>query len=293
MIRRFLLSALAALAVSAPARADAEAALAGRAELLALDARCGLVDAEVRAALDAGRLTARGALARAGASDAQLDRFERDVAAGADAPCDSDQAQLAAIRAREAHAAWSAMPVTAFPMYDRAWVATRRRVDAPVWLVAQDADGVRLGVIQDGDRTSLALLAPASMAPRSVRLLFRDADAAPRPITPRLAGLIVPGATDARARRAAPDALARVAWASGRAAASDATEGGDAGTAFLFPDEILKAIAALDPREALAAEIDTGGEAAATRVYFDVGDLKAALSFAAPGYSSSGGRPEG
>src|SRR5690242_16422604 len=125
---RFLLL-LAALAFAAPASADAPDARASYVErrgVLELDAQCRLFNPNIRAALQATAMQARGALLRGGWSIAQVQNLEQTVVAAARArTCQDPRTLNAASTARTASAAWINASAQTFPGWTRAWYARR------------------------------------------------------------------------------------------------------------------------------------------------------------------------
>ena len=87
-----------------------------RTVMTAADARCGLFEPQIAAALAAGQAQARGAAIRAGAGKDTLARIERRArtkAAAAD--CRSGDLQLAADRVRDAFAGYSQLARMTYP----------------------------------------------------------------------------------------------------------------------------------------------------------------------------------
>lgn len=283
---------LPALLLAAPALGDAQAALAERTRMLALDARCGLAEPAARAALQAGRDQARGALARAGASDVALAAFERRAAASADGlACEGAEALAAQARIADAHAAWAGLGAMDFPANQRSWRAARPRYDGPAWLVRQDLDeaGAAFGLARGEEKAQPALIVPADLGGRlrTARLYVRDPERAAQPVAPGVARLILGPDADPLALAAAPDALSATYWAAGRASPleTERLAGGADAMVLWFAPEALAALSRLGPREAACLEIeraDRQGKVSLQRIYLAAGDLSAALAFALP-----------
>ncbi|MCG8443654.1 MAG: hypothetical protein MI723_17765, partial [Caulobacterales bacterium] len=259
--------------------------------------RCALLEPPVREALDAGRLQARGALARGGAAIVDIDALEAASAAQiADFACDAPEVLAEAARATDAFIAWRAMQNMDFPAWRSGWRAAKGDVFETAWLVRQDVawgvDGRAIvGLANTARAPSLTLYVDGGATPpRAARLLVRDQDRAAEPVDMDLARLIAGPGVDELALRAVPDAFARRHWASDRETGAVVEElaggaPGPAAVAFFFAPETLEDFAALDPRETVFAEIDRpgpGGALTTTRLLIEVGDFHAARLFAAP-----------
>src|SRR6185312_15068387 len=179
---RFFL-AIAALALAAPAHADAPDARASYVErrgMLELDAQCHLFNANVRAALQATSMQARGALLRGGWSIAQVQNLEQTVVAAARArTCQDPRTLSGAANARTASASWINANAQTFPGWTRAWYA-RRAASPEGWRLSQAINaplaasfGVR--VINGREQLSLTVAAPNAASLASATLVMRDA----------------------------------------------------------------------------------------------------------------------
>lgn len=269
-----LLLAAAAVLVPGAASAGAMDLLYERTVMSAADDRCGLFAPEVAAALDAGRLQARGAALRGGAPDAAVASVEqRARARAAGAPCDGRDLQLASSRVRGAFEGWRGIGRMNFPGERQGWTADRVASREPRWRLRQDArlgfERATLGV--GGTHLASALVASVEGArPSSARLVMRNPARSARPITSGPLSSRLPSGTAARAFLPEHRAPAVEGLRSGVAPA----------TAFRFPAAALRALEALDAREAVAVEfIDARG--GVRRAVFEVGDFAAAQAFLA------------
>src|SRR5689334_1101160 len=159
---RFLLL-LAALAFAVPAAADAPDARASYVErrgMLELDTQCHLFNPNIRAALQATAMQARGALLRGGWSIAQVRNLEQTVVAAAQTrSCQDPRTATGAETARTASAAWINTNAQTFPGWTRAWYA-RRAPDPAGWRLSQAIGApyvASFGVRVTGGREQLAL----------------------------------------------------------------------------------------------------------------------------------------
>lgn len=292
-LRKTALALACALAGPAIAHADAGAALFERARLAALDDACALLPGPARAALDAGRLQARGALESAGVARERLDALEYAAAdAAATIACDSVEALGAAQFLIDAHRAWAGMRSMLFAGQAREWLAVRPSgSDAPTWIIRQDVEtatgaAAAFGVASLRNEAGLAV-AVAGARPRAARLLLRDTELAPEPTGADIARMALGPQAEGLALRAAPAPFARAYWAATRAVGEDAAplvdlEGDAEAAAFWFPQAALEALSTLHPSEAVAVEFDLaapGGGHVTERVYVEVGDFAAALAF--------------
>jgi hypothetical protein len=264
-----------ALAQTAP---DAATAFAERSALAQAAQRCGLLSPAELHAVQAGASQARGALLRGGWDGPRVDALaQRASAAGARRACDDPALLQAAGQARAGYAAWARMPTMQFPGVATAWIATRAP-DPEGWLLRQTGRagavlGVRLGA--DGPLAALTVpLAAGSPEPAFAVISFRDATRA----AVSLAEL--PGrAGQTLAAFAAPPAQARQVWAQERTILT--LDDGRRIALLTFPASAFDGTAALDPREAIEVRIGRAGSDRGVRLYFEVGDLAAALSFLA------------
>ncbi|MFZ5670504.1 MAG: hypothetical protein ACOY4K_13510 [Pseudomonadota bacterium] len=291
--RRWLGAGLAAVVVGAAGGAAAGALdlYYERTLMGAADARCDLFDPVVGAALEAGRVQARGAALRAGASAETLQAAEaRALARGRAVDCASPDVATAASRVRSAFAGYARMPRMTYPGDLSEWRADRTvSLEKPLWRLSQTVsfgwDRMIFG-LGGRDRRGV-LLASASFAdgasPYAVRLVMRDPARAAAPyLDRRQAG------TDGRIPLPGrlPPAYAQRSWsAEARSPASPRLAPGRARDALLvrFPADAADALAALDPREAVMVEFlfaGQGGEGV-RRAWVEVGDFAAGRAFLA------------
>ncbi|HEX2561841.1 hypothetical protein [Phenylobacterium sp.] len=284
-------AALAGAAALAAGLAGAAAAapldlLHERALMSAANARCGLFDPQVAAALSAGQAQARGDSRRSGASAAQVAATEADARRRAAAQaCDAPSLRAAAARVRSAFEGYARIERMTYPGEIGAWRADRGSSARPRWRLAQStAIGGRPAVFglagRDGAEALLAVAEfPGGRRPYAARLVMRDVRRTSGPVLDRRgtrAGATVPlsrrmpagyalKSFPAEAREAAPGALA--------------PSGMKQGWAFRFPAEAAGALAGLDPREAVAVEFLFSGAPETMRAYIEVGDFAAARQF--------------
>ncbi len=268
MLRLFLALGLASLTM-AQASPSAQATFAERRALLEADRACRYFNADVRAALQAGALQARGALLRGGWTSARLLELENAAVAAARARACRDPRTLAAVeRARTGFAAWARLNTMRFDGGERAWVA-RRVEDSTGWRLVQDLPGGgAFGLQALGPRPYVALMLPhaGAGAPATAEIILRDTTRARAPL------LDVPGRRVQGLRAGAPTpAIARHVLARNRTI--ETSRSGARRVVFAFPDTLLAELAALDPRE--AAEVRVGG----ARMLIEIGDLAAARAF--------------
>lgn len=277
---------LAGLAAAPPAGAAGPLDLYyDRTVMVAADRRCRLFSGPTAAALAAGAAQARNAALRAGADRDRADQTARNATAKAAAfPCAGKDIQTAAARVRDAFSAFARLTRMDYPGERRKWTADRatsRRV--PTWRLFQTAPfgGGQLtfglsGVGEAGALTAVADFGP--QAPYTARLVMRDAGRTSGPYLPG-------GAATALERRLPPRDVVRVFTATSRqpAPAELAPDKQKGATRFEFPMAALDAMAALDPRDAVAVEFAYagGGRDTVRTAYVEIGDLTAARAFLA------------
>ena len=270
--------------LAAPAWAQADALLYERSYVIALNERCGLLDHPVANALEAGRMQARGVLARAGVDNADLQAFEAGAAKASETiSCTSAEAMDRRDQASSAYEAWMRLGYMDFPARERGWTATRDSEDP--FLVRQNAalnggGHAAIGVVGDAHGSLALVVTGLDSRPSAARLIIRDPDALAEPADPLFTRLTKGPKAGALALQAAPDAYSRVMWAAKR----EISETGEVG--FLFRADARAALEALDPREAFAVEIDAPAGSLGQdtqRIYFERGDLPTALAFARSG----------
>ncbi|HSV04051.1 MAG TPA: hypothetical protein VLI41_12680 [Phenylobacterium sp.] len=275
---------IAALA-AAPGLAHAQGAdlFYERAVMQAADQRCGLFPADVGRALASAAAQARGAALRAGASPESLRATSRAAAARAEAlDCASPALAADAQRVRAAFAGFVRIGRLSYPGDVAAWQADRwSRTSA--WRLEQHArfgaDSLTFGLA--GREDAQALVAVAQFAdgarPYAARLVLRDASRTPGPYLDRWTG--GPTAGLPLSHRLPPTGLATyMAEVRAPAGRDLLPSGGRQGWAFRFPAAAARALAALDPREAVAVEF-LFPDGAARRAYIEVGDFAAGEAF--------------
>lgn len=269
---------MAVLVLSAgAAHADAGRLFYERSLMLAADARCGLFEPQVRAALDVSAHQARGAALRAGATTEDLTRTgARAMSRARSADCDSDDLTTAAARVRDGFAGWRRTARMTFPGARQDWSVDRTRYGRDAWRLSQTgrfrSAPVTFGRVTDADgEEGLAAVVsfPGRPRPYGARIVLRDPTRAHRPwIVQASLGPLPP----ANARRAF--------WASSSAAAPEdlLLEGRAQGEIWRFPEAAGDAIAGLDPRERFTVEFLFRDDSV-MRVHFEAGDFAAARAF--------------
>ena len=275
-----LIAALAA----APglARAQGTDLFYERAVMRAADARCGLFAPDLGQALAAATAQARGAALRGGASPEALRATERAAQAKAAATdCGAPAMTEAARRIREAFAGYARIGRLSYPGDVAAWQADRWSRSS-AWRLRQDTsfgpDRLAFGLAgRDGVE---ALVAVANFSdgarPYAARLILRDAGRTPGPYLDRWSG--GPTAGLPLSRRLPPPIGLTTYLAEARAPAGRELLARGEGWAFRFPAAAARALAALDPREAVAVEFLFPGDSV-RRAYVEVGDFAAGRAF--------------
>lgn len=272
-----VLLAAAVLATPAGAWAGPADTYYERAFVVAADARCGLFDARVDAALVAATAQARGAALRSGAAEADLNAVvARARSRAAAVSCSDPQLQTVRARVDGAFSGWARTPRMTFPGKNRSWIADRTAWTRPGWRLVQASSvgdsSVAFGYA--GKAEPPALTAVVSFVGRSrpyaARIVLRDPARSPRPW---LAGDGLPPAS-ARAS----------VWATGVSAADPAllSEERASGDAWRFPAGAAARLERLDPRETFLIEFHfRDGSVAPVR--FEAGDFAAGRAFMAMG----------
>ncbi|MDR3513175.1 MAG: hypothetical protein P4L73_16185 [Caulobacteraceae bacterium] len=291
----FAALALAVLAAALPraARADATATFYERAVMVAADQRCRLFDPDLGSALAAAEAQARGAALRSGARSAVLDQVEQRARGRIAAlPCNAPDIATAAARVRTAFAGYSRLQRMSYPGDVAAWLAVRGAPErVTVWKLSQTTrfgwNSATLGLAGRAGPSALLAVAsfPDNAQPYTARLVLRDRSLAPEPFLNTLranAAGTVPLAARTPPRTAT---IAVLAEARSGADAALLPPGARSGVAFRFPKAAVDALAALDPREAVAVDFvfsAAGGDQVRT-AHFEVGDFAAGRAFLAPG----------
>jgi len=276
--------ALAAAVCAVPGLASASSLdlFYERAVMTAADARCGLFEPPVASALASARAQARGAALRAGFSKDILRNTEARAAAKASSvPCASRDIAVAADRVRKAFDGYARLIRMDFPGDVAGWKADRSSsVSAARWRLNQDLrqGGDRMVFGLAGREGANALMAVARFstdaAPYAARLVMRDDSLTSGPY------LNGTGRRLDLARRISPSG-AQI----GFAAEARSVAGRDllpkdmaGGWAFRFPAAAARALAELDPREAVAVDFFFPGDQT-RRIYVEVGDFAAGRAF--------------
>ncbi len=271
----FLAVALAATTSSAVAEApNARAAYVERRGLIESDTRCHLFTTRISAALRVGAAQARGTLLRGGWTDsgvAQLEQAVVDAARGR--ACDDARTLTAAANARTAFATWASAGTMNFPGWERTWAA-RKLVAVDGWRLSQEIDAPRaatFGVRGVSGTQHLVLVMPMARnqtPPISARLIMRDpsrARAVAVSLPQRMTLGVAAGVAPPNATQAVPS-IRTVENTGGRQQA-----------VFTFPDSAFAALVALDPRESVELQLETGR--GTQSLYVEVGDVGAARAF--------------
>tara|TARA_R110000868_G_scaffold11516_4_gene56327 strand:+ start:12680 stop:13582 length:903 start_codon:yes stop_codon:yes gene_type:complete len=284
MHRSFCALALGLAGLTGVASAqDADLIFGERTAALAMDQNCDLFSSSERAALEAARLQARGALLRSGISAARLQAYSHDISANAGSrACDAPE--VLAMRARVAVAFEGYLRVgnMSFPGDTFSWFANRQVLtEEPVWALLQDTGDIRVGVSLIDKEIRFTIALPSATAYSAAILVMRDQAREPRLYDATLGGMF-PGPQGAEwAHWTPPDYARRMVWASDQSDGNAASVLADAvqGRVFRFPLSAVEELAALDPREAARFDLlDSNGQRAATH-YFEVGDFAAAVAF--------------
>ena len=285
--RTIAFAALLLAAGAAPAWAESAAELYyERAVMSAAGARCNLFGPDIAAALASSQVQARNAALRAGTPSADLDAaLARASARAGAAACNGQDVKTAGDRVRTAFKAYAAMPSMTFPGANAGWKAVRNTsVLNSAWSLSQSAvagqDRMIFGLSGKGGENYVTAVAAFAdgRTPYVARLVMRDPSRAPQPYISNLTG-------------SAP-LYARLPPAQGQrtvlAASRDAAEvallppGAKQAVAFHFAPQAISALAALDPREAVAVDFVFAGPQGGDdvrRAYFEVGDFSAGVAF--------------
>lgn len=286
--RRALAVAVATLCGTStvPAGASPEAVAASsktfyeRSFVLEADARCRLFSADLGNALSASALQARGAAARAGASEAVLAEILQRARSGA-ASTDCQDPELAVVRDRVASAfsAWTATRKMEFPGLRGGWQADRTSFAQTGWRLVQTTTtggaSVGFGLEADGaglENLSVVVSFVGRSRPYAVLLSLRNPERAPHPWLAENGASLPPQAARhtffaASNRQADPLLLAT---------------GHEQGEVWVFPIDAAEAIADLDARESFVVEFLFRDDSIA-KARFEAGDFAAGRAFTAMG----------
>ncbi len=290
--QRLAWAALASLAAAGAAGAQTPGAEAyyERALMRAADTRCHLFSPEIGSALAAATAQARGAALRAGATNRGLVALAAQAGAKqAGLPCNSKDLGIAASRVRGAFDGYSRLVRMSFPGDDAGWQADRTLpMHTPIWRLSQRAAGASPPLIfglagEDAHPAQLLAVGDfgAGETPYSAQLMVRDAARAPEPYLQAVS--VSAWAKLPLAERAPPRAGVLVFAAEARADADKTLlpRGSTAGTAYRFPAAAVRALAGLDPREAVTLEflIQDRTGVRTRKAYVEVGDFAAGQAF--------------
>lgn len=275
----------AVLAAPAVAHAQPLSLFYERTVMEAADSRCGLFTPQLGRALAAAAAQARGAALRAGASAEDVAKAERVARLrAAEADCRSQDVAVAANRVKQAFTGYARINRLTYHGDVSAWFADRYVTPTNPWRLRQEttfgADRLTFGLA--GNEEAPVLLAVGEFAdgaqPYGARLMLRDTRRSSGPYLRRATG----GAT---AGLSLPDRIPPsgaligiLAEARGEAGRDLLPKGQDDGWAFRFPPAAAQALAALDPREAVAVEFLFPGDKV-RRAYVEVGDFAAGRAF--------------
>lgn len=258
-----------------------------RTVMTAADARCGLFEPSLGAALAAGRIQARGAAIRAGTTQASLKSVDaRARARAAATPCDSKDLAIAAERVRHAYEGYAQLYRMTYPGEHAEWRADRASGVSARWRLHQAAgfSGGDMVFGLAGREGANALMAVASFqdgqVPYAARLVLRDVNVTQGPYLDTRRHTLAQLPLDMRL----PPPSARAAFsaeARSRAGLDLMAKDMKVGWAFRFPPQAAQALSQLDPRESVAVEFLFAGDGreSVRRAYVEVGDFAAGRAF--------------
>jgi hypothetical protein len=288
-----LLTAAALLSPVSPAAAGGSATslLYERTVMTAANGRCKLFTPQIAAALDASRIQARGAAVRSGArTDDLLDVERRARSKAALADCRSADMNTAADRVRKGFEGYARMIKMVYPGEVAGWTADRSvSRDGIRWMLLQTSafgwDRLRFGLTgQHGEPslTAVGIFADGAR-PYAARLVIRDLARTSGPyLDQRSRGV---GGKLSLPSRVPPRSATRAFTAEARVTAEPMLLFGESrgGWRFRFSPAAARALADLDPREAVIVEFlfDGQGNSAVRKAYVEVGDFAAGQAFLA------------
>jgi hypothetical protein len=272
-MRTLLLTLALSLAAGSAAAdtQDARAMFVERRGLIEADAACRLFTPSVRDALSIGVAQARGALLRAGWSNAQVRDLEGAVVSAARArACTDPRTTEAANAARRGFGAWANSGTMSFPGWERTWVA-RRSTGGDSWRLSQAIDApIRATFgIRDRDGAQRLVLILSTTDASAASLHMRN--------TPR-AALVEVGLNQRIAgglRAGAPSLASRKTFEASRSI--ERSWGRPTALVFTFPDEAFRDLLSLDPRESVEITLRNGRSTQS--IFVEVGDVVAARAF--------------
>lgn len=278
---------LGAALVAAPglARAQPLDLFYERTVMRAADSRCDLFEPPVAQALAAAAVQAKGAALRGGASSDAIAAAERAARAKAGSvDCDSSSMTTAAGRVKSAFSGFARLTRLTYPGDVATWHADRLGGRESRWRLKQDTvfgpDRLSFGLAGRGGADALVAVGRFAdgASPYAARLVLRDTTRSAGPYLDRRgAG---PTAALPLQRRMPPASATTSVLAEARDPADREllAKGEGAGWAFRFPAQAARALAALDPREAVAVEFLFPGDRV-RRAYVEVGDFAAGQAF--------------
>ncbi|THD82083.1 MAG: hypothetical protein E7812_02040 [Phenylobacterium sp.] len=250
----------------------------------AADSRCDLFAPDVAQALAAAAAQAKGAALRSGVSADALNAIDRAARLkAAETDCHAPDMVTAASRVKQAFLGFSRIGRITYPGDVAAWQADRLDGPGSPWRLRQDAvfgaDRMSFGLAGHGGLG--ALIAVARFAdgdiPYGARLVLRDTNRSFGPYLDRPAA--GPTAGLPLTKRLPPaGALTGILAEARSRAGGDLMASSENGWAFRFPSTAIRALAALDPREAVAVEFLFPGDRV-RRAYVEVGDFAAGQAF--------------
>jgi len=272
---------MAMLAAPFTALADATVPYFERSFVLAADAKCRLFDPALTTALTASAWQARGAAARAGATDVALaETAERARTSAARTPCADPQLAMVKGRVSDAFDGWSRIAKMSFPGGRAAWTADRTTFSSPTWRLMQTtrvgASPVTFGYVEGGaERQTLKAVVSfvGQSRPYAAKVVMRDVERAPHPYMTSPGVAAMP-----------PETMRRAFFAAGTLPADkgllqpEKTQG----DAWLFPADTADALSKLDPREPFAVDF-LFSDGSIARATFEAGDFAAGRAFIAMG----------
>jgi len=255
----------------------------------AADARCHLFAPQLSTALNVAKALSRGAALRSGIDEQVLaDTGARAERRAAIEPCNSADLATVADREKSGFEVFSRLQAVSYKGDFRTWWVKRQSsASGRVWNLYQPAefgsDALTFGIAGSSGVSELITVAQFAdgATPYVVRLVIRDKTRAARPYLDQrtarpggkipLSGRVTPrGATEAFLAEAkfAPDPLIRPA-------------NKNAAIGYRFPPAAARAIASLDPREAIEIEFifSSGGNYQVRKAYIEVGDFAAGRAF--------------
>lgn len=246
-----------------------EQIFAERVAMLAIDNKCHFFDGNERRALNAFMLQVRGALLRSGSQDARIGLIMKQASAGGqNKSCNDPLILQEAARVKKAHKSWRLQMNANFQGPNRVWYASRAGLDN--WRAWQDVgDGVKVGFVLAQNGLVFGVETP-SLNVATMRVFWRDMKRLGPPKANM--GLFAPprmGTFTQNATKLLP-AVSKLRLDSQPRS----------GILALFPNEVTRAIVALDPRDCFEIEIvEKNGYV--RKYIIEVGDIIAAFALGA------------